>query len=42
MRDQSDGAPRRPAFEVPMRRILPDNDDRQFALNVMHWLSRLL
>lgn len=26
----------------PFGMNLPDNDDRQFALNVMHWLSRLL
>jgi hypothetical protein len=29
-----------PSFRVGMS--LPGTDDRQFALNVMHWLARLL
>jgi hypothetical protein len=28
------------SFKVGMN--VPGNDDRQFALNVMHWLARLI
>jgi hypothetical protein len=30
----------RQSFQVGMN--VPGNDDRQFALNVMHWLARLV
>ena len=30
------------AGEMKFRMNVPGNDDRQFALNLMHWLSGLL